>query len=135
MNRLKDLRVTNKMTVRELAEKSGVVFSTISALETGKRRMTLNHAKALSKVFGVSVDYMMGTDAIYYAGSFEDALNNLLLDMVDDITAASVQNNLSTRTRLIYVIIERLVESDLSDSDLEAVLLYVDGLIDKKGDK
>jgi transcriptional regulator with XRE-family HTH domain len=135
MNKLKELRLRNQITQEKVSEDTGISRATLYYLETGKRPMRKQHADILAPYFGVSVDYMMGTDAIYYAGSFEDALNNLLLDMVDDITAASVQNNLSTRTRLIYVIIERLLESDLSDSDLEAVLLYVDTLIDKKGDK
>jgi transcriptional regulator with XRE-family HTH domain len=135
MNKLKDLRLANKLTQEQVSSDTGLSRAMIYYLETGKRPMRLQHAKVLAPYFGVSVDYIMGTDAIYFAGSLEDALNNLLADMFDEITAASVEHKLSKRTRLLYVVIERLLESGLSDSDLEAVLLYVDGLVAVKGDK
>ena len=50
---LRERRMKRKMTVRDLAEKSGVSICAISEIETGKRRTTERSAKKLAKAFGL----------------------------------------------------------------------------------
>lgn len=62
MNRLSELRLKSGLTVREVSKLSGIVFSTISAIENGKRKMNAKHAKLLSPIFGVDAAWILGDD-------------------------------------------------------------------------
>ena len=59
------LRLENKMTQAELANKIGVVKGTIANYESGLRKPDNDKLIALSEVFGVSVDYLLGLEEIY----------------------------------------------------------------------
>jgi transcriptional regulator with XRE-family HTH domain len=50
---LKELRESQFLTQRELAEKSGVGVATIARIEKGKRRPTFRTIKRLAAVLGV----------------------------------------------------------------------------------
>lgn len=59
--RLKHLRKINKMTIRELAERTGIAKSTISEIETqNKVNTTIETLEKLCVFFGVTSDYMIG---------------------------------------------------------------------------
>ena len=53
MKILKDLRVDLNMSQRELAEKVGVNYRTISSYETGARDMPVKVAKKICKVLNI----------------------------------------------------------------------------------
>ena len=59
MERLRELRKSKKMTMKELAKVFGVSESTISLYETGKREPDNSMLKRLADYFGVSVDYLL----------------------------------------------------------------------------
>lgn len=59
MNRLKELRISRHLTVRDLGNMVGIANSALSSIENGKRKMGLNVAIILADYFGVSVDYLM----------------------------------------------------------------------------
>lgn len=54
MNRLKALRKKHNLTTEQLAEKTGIVRTTITAIEKGRRQLNANHARALADYFGVT---------------------------------------------------------------------------------
>lgn len=56
------LRLKNKMTQTELANKIGVVKGTIANYESGLRKPDNDKLIALAEVFGVSIDYLLGLD-------------------------------------------------------------------------
>jgi transcriptional regulator with XRE-family HTH domain len=60
MNNLKLLRVEKHLTMRELADKVGICYTTISSLENEKRPFNLDHLTRLSKFFDCSFDYLLG---------------------------------------------------------------------------
>ena len=60
MNRLKQLRKERRLTIRQLDEKVGISYATISRLESGDRPFTLDHLTRLSQFFDVSFDYILG---------------------------------------------------------------------------
>lgn len=71
------LRLENKMTQTELANKIGVVKGTIANYESGLRKPDNDKLIALSEVFGVSVDYLLGleetpTSISHYGGQDND---------------------------------------------------------------
>lgn len=62
MNRLKELRKSQKMTRVELAEKIGVTKLTILNWEYGTHEIKGSNAKKLADLFGVSIPYLLGYD-------------------------------------------------------------------------
>lgn len=60
MNRLKKLRQQQRLTVRELANKTGFSIAVLSRLENEKRPFTQQHLEILSQFFDCSFDYILG---------------------------------------------------------------------------
>ena len=60
LNRLKQLRLEKRLTMRELADKVGINYVTFSYLENEKRPFNLDHLTRLSQFFDCSFDYILG---------------------------------------------------------------------------
>ena len=60
---IRSLRKENKLSQDELAEKLGVSRQSVSLWETGQTQPTIDNIIALSKIFGVSSDVILGNDA------------------------------------------------------------------------
>ena len=58
--RLKDLRIKNKVTLRQLSSAINVDHSTISRWENGEITPSINYLKNLCVYFDVSADYLLG---------------------------------------------------------------------------
>jgi len=58
--RLRELRTASGMTLQQVAEAANLDVSTLSRLETGKRRLALDHIPALAAALGVSTDELLG---------------------------------------------------------------------------
>lgn len=61
--RIKQLRKERGMTQAELGSKLGVIKQTISSWETGVSNPNNETLAIMAKFFGVSVDYLLGTEA------------------------------------------------------------------------
>ena len=61
--RLKELRISNGLTQRELGERVNVTKVSICCYESGTRTPTLDTLTKLGKVFDVDVDYLLGYDS------------------------------------------------------------------------
>jgi len=59
MKRLKPLRQLNGLERDELAQKVGVSAGTITSWEQGLREPNFDRLKKLSKIFNVTVDYLV----------------------------------------------------------------------------
>ena len=66
MNRLKELRQKNNLTLKELGQKVGMPTNTISRYETGKREPKLETWNKLAEYFSVPTSYLMGTDDLKF---------------------------------------------------------------------
>lgn len=66
MNRLKELREKNNLTLKELGQKVGMANNTLSQYETGKREPKLETWQALANFFDVTVPYLQGIDEETY---------------------------------------------------------------------
>lgn len=58
--RLRELRTASGMTLQRVADAANIDVSTLSRLETGKRRLALDHIPALAAALGVSTDQLLG---------------------------------------------------------------------------
>ncbi len=54
--RLRELRTEQGLTLAQVAERAHIDVSTLSRLESGKRRLALDHLPALASALGVSAD-------------------------------------------------------------------------------
>jgi transcriptional regulator with XRE-family HTH domain len=59
--RLRELRAERGLTLAEVAERAALDVSTLSRLESGKRRLAVDHLPGLSAALGVSVDQLIGS--------------------------------------------------------------------------
>lgn len=58
--RLKELRIKNKFSQREISEKLNIAQTTYAGYETGNHEPNLKTLKALADLYGVSLDYLTG---------------------------------------------------------------------------
>ena len=58
--RLRELRTERGLTLQQVAERAHLDVSTLSRLETGKRRLALDHVPALAVALGVTADELLG---------------------------------------------------------------------------
>ncbi|WP_205699419.1 helix-turn-helix domain-containing protein [Conexibacter sp. SYSU D00693] len=58
--RLRDLRTERGLTLADVAAAAAMDTSTLSRLETGARRLTLDHLPPLARALGVSTDELLG---------------------------------------------------------------------------
>jgi transcriptional regulator with XRE-family HTH domain len=59
--RLRELRNERGLTLQQVGEGASIDVSTLSRLESGKRRLALDHIPALASALGVSTDELLGT--------------------------------------------------------------------------
>jgi transcriptional regulator with XRE-family HTH domain len=59
-HRLRQLRTERELTLAEVARSAGLDVSTLSRLESGKRRLALDHVPALAAALRVSSDELLG---------------------------------------------------------------------------
>jgi transcriptional regulator with XRE-family HTH domain len=59
--RLRALRTERGLTLAEVAARAAMDASTLSRLESGARRLTLDHLPPLARALGVEVDDLLGT--------------------------------------------------------------------------
>jgi transcriptional regulator with XRE-family HTH domain len=57
--RLRDLREQAGLSLEEVGRRAGMAASTVSRLESGARRLTLDHLPPLGRALGVSVDTLL----------------------------------------------------------------------------
>lgn len=73
MNRIKELRLENGILQSELAKYLKMGQATISNWETGRHEPDQDALREMSKIFGVSIDYILGNTDIKNPPSYEDA--------------------------------------------------------------
>lgn len=60
MNRLRELRKSKGLTIRELGKATHISYPIISYMENEERPFTQQNLETLCDFFGVSADYMLG---------------------------------------------------------------------------
>lgn len=65
MNNLRAIRTSRKLKIQEVSDYLCCLPSVYSRYENGKREPSLDVLLRLSKLYGVSVDYLIGNDQVY----------------------------------------------------------------------
>ncbi len=66
MNRLKELRIKANLRQEDIAKKLEITRGAYGHYETGKREMDYETLKRISQIYNVSIDYIIGDDALLY---------------------------------------------------------------------
>ena len=85
MNRIRDLRQKNHLTQEELGRLLNVQKSAISKYETGKIPLTDETIRQMTKIFGVSANYLLGLDSAPERSYWETRLAALKDDSLRDL--------------------------------------------------
>lgn len=101
MNRLKELRLKNKLSQAELGRRTKISNQSISAYESGYREPNSNNWQALADFFNVSVPYLQGK-------IFKEDLDDEAQEMFED-----VQDYISyvVPNELIEIVLKALLNS------------------------
>ena len=75
---LREIRVNRKLKVQEVADYLCCLPSVYSRYENGKREPSVDILIKLSKLFGVSVDYLIGND-----GAFDTSITTNEATMIE----------------------------------------------------
>jgi len=129
MNRLKELRTLNNYSLRDLHKLTGIANSTISEIETGKRKMNFNHAEKFSKVFGFAPYYIMGTDAIKFEETRKDGMKFILNTILDELVDDVIKHDDEEGRR--FLACSMVLDEFLSNDDLDDVLSLLEERINK----
>ena len=62
-NRIRELRKKSRLSQQALADQIGVFRNTISNWETGYSQISLENAKKVAEYFGVTIDYLLGSES------------------------------------------------------------------------
>lgn len=96
MERLKELRKSKKLTLKELGKMVGASESTISLYESGKRQPDYSTLQRFADVFEVTTDYLLGReDAPSKADEELQDVDFALYGEVKDLTETEKKDILS----------------------------------------
>lgn len=111
-NRIKKLRKKKGMTLKELGEAVGMLDSTLSQYETGKRNPKIETWQKLASYFGVSVGYLQGI-----TNDVDEVIFNKAIAEVKKILRASkiAQDDLERLLTNLDLIIANSPAFDLND--------------------
>lgn len=90
-NRIKELRLQNKLSQKELADKVGLSNQSISFYESGKREPKIEAWQKLAKFFNVSIPYLQGVtdfNILYDSKIISYFVNNIEVNDANDISDA-----------------------------------------------
>lgn len=93
-NRIRELRKAQGLTMKELGAVVGLAESTISQYETGKRQPDNETLLRLGEFFGVSVDFLLGSETpitIVPLDEFTFAMRRYLDDLTEQDKALLLQ--------------------------------------------
>lgn len=83
MNRIKELRLNNNKTQKDIADYVGLTAQAISAYESGFRNPKPKHWQALADYFNVSVPYLQGKVTYEVLGLSEKGLYSYVIEAMD----------------------------------------------------
>ena len=130
-NRLSELRRNHKKTMQEISIETGIARTTLSKIENNHREITIDHAKALSKYFNVSIEYLLGLfddeEKVNINTNLNDMLEQVYKNSYDLIISSSTNKKLDDRTRYNFIILDRLLHDDLDLHVLKSITALIDG--------
>lgn len=82
---VKQLRKSRNLTMREVAEKSGISYSAYTKYEYGERELGLSNLKKLADFYGVTTDYLLGREPAPERDDLSTVVKNSNVEELEDI--------------------------------------------------
>lgn len=111
--KLKALRKERNLTTQELGDLCGMLQSTISKLENGKRKMTLETLTILSKALNVSINEFLDTD------QEQHVQEESMASEVEEELLQNVINSIKFMGKKELIQEEEVVSKEKEDIDVE----------------
>ena len=122
-NKVRELRIQTKKTMKELSKETGIGLSTISNYENGYSNPKKKNAQILAEYFGVSIPYLLGLDdnpVLVNPGSTKEIFKGFAKGKENEI------NDLIFELNLIQINKKELLEQYLTlDSQEKNILTKV----------
>lgn len=102
--RLRNVRISNRLTQEEMAEKLDIAYSVYQRMENGRNNITITHLTRLRKMFGTSADYILFgdvNDERHYEFEFEGMNENTQFMMITRLMAHLCKLNQSKCDRIM----------------------------------
>lgn len=115
-NRLKELRLGNGLTQKQLADKLNVSQNAIYNWENGKRQPDFQTLEKLAKIFDVNIDFLLGSNAGTYSRMFK--------------YLSAINRTKSNHWALVYDILTEKYSSD----EIQKIQEYADFLKSRRKD-
>lgn len=103
MNRIKELRLAAGLKQAELAQMIGVRQNTLSTWETGRHEPDIESLTMMARVFGTSVDEVIGNDGEDAGGSVKSSAESI---QKTEQAAAPKGNGLSEEVARLFAELE-----------------------------
>lgn len=117
VNRIKQLRIEKGMTQTQLGNILNVQDSAISKYESEKIPLTADTIKEISKIFNVTIDYLLGVSNTPHKA--------------ENITSQSISNNLiSSNEEVLLRIFRKLQTETYQEKAINQFKGYVDCLVE-----
>lgn len=94
MNRMRELRKGNNLTMKQLGVLVGVSESTISFYETGRHEPDISTLKSIADALNTSIDYLIGRSDIRFDSA--DAEESELIELYESMNAHGKETAMST---------------------------------------
>lgn len=120
-NKVRELRIQTKKTMKELSKETGIGLSTISNYENGYSNPKKKNAQILAEYFGVSIPYLLGLDdnpVLKDPGSTKEILKGFNKEKGKEI------NDLIFELNLIQISKRELLEQYLALDTQEKDILH-----------
>ena len=120
-NKVRELRIQTKKTMKELSKETGIGLSTISNYENGYSNPKKKNAQILAEYFGVSIPYLLGLDdnpVLVNPGSTKEIFKGFAKGKENEI------NDLIFELNLIQINKKELLEQYLTLDSQEKDILH-----------
>ena len=127
MNRIKELRKERKISQKELGKLINVASNTIAGYESGVREPNLDKLQKLAKVFGVSVDEVIGESAEMISESGIPIVNKCVSLPISAVAETDLYDLADTGTQNIPVAyVDTRMLKDRRRSECELLKIMTD---------
>ena len=115
--RLKELRQSKRLTLREVSDATGLSNSNISELETGEHGCTIGTLKILSDFYNVTTDYLIGTSnnpkaTIIQVADSDGSITTIEYQLIDKLKGLTVQDMIEIEKYVDYLKSKKEVEKN-----------------------
>lgn len=131
-NRFKELRLSKKLTQKQIAQIFGLAESTISMYESGKREPNFDQLDEFADYFNVDLNYLLGQSNV--TTNIEKGIHGKLQDDLEyfaskpELLELCIEIHDNEQLQQLFSI-----SKDLSPIDLETVLMVARGIKKERG--